>query len=87
MDRCEIIECSGYITEEKIEIAKRFLLPRQVQENGLSGAELHAPSQAPNVNGKVDGHRGDGGGGAGPGVVMADEVLLKVITEYTREVS
>lgn len=35
LDRMEIIEVSGYSVEQKIEIAKRYLLPRQVKENGL----------------------------------------------------
>ncbi|WWD20449.1 ATP-dependent protease La [Kwoniella shandongensis] len=35
-DRCEIIECSGYITPEKLAIARRFLLPKQIKESGLN---------------------------------------------------
>ena len=35
-DRMEIIEVSGYITEEKIEIAKRHLLPREMENTGLN---------------------------------------------------
>ena len=34
-DRMEMIEMSGYITEEKIEIAKRHLIPKAKEENGL----------------------------------------------------
>lgn len=40
LDRMEIIEFPGYIEEEKIEIANRFLLPRQLEENGLENDEL-----------------------------------------------
>ena len=36
LDRMEIIEVSGYITEEKIEIAKRHLVPRELENTGLS---------------------------------------------------
>ena len=57
LDRCEVIECSGYVTDEKLAIAKRFLLPKQIKENGLKIAQVEAN----------------------------DEVLLRVITEYTRE--
>ena len=35
LDRMEIIELSGYITEEKIEIAKRHLIPRELENTGL----------------------------------------------------
>jgi ATP-dependent Lon protease len=34
-DRMEIIELPGYILEEKVEIARRYLVPRQVENNGL----------------------------------------------------
>jgi len=36
-DRMEVIHFSGYTEAEKIQIASRFLVPRQVMENGLSG--------------------------------------------------
>ena len=36
LDRMEVIELSGYITEEKIEIAKRHLIPRELENTGLS---------------------------------------------------
>jgi ATP-dependent Lon protease len=34
-DRMEIIQLSGYTPEEKVEIASQFLVPRQIEENGL----------------------------------------------------
>ncbi len=36
LDRMEVIEVSGYITEEKIEIAKRHLIPRELENTGLN---------------------------------------------------
>ena len=36
LDRMEVIEVSGYITEEKIEIAKRHLIPREIENTGLN---------------------------------------------------
>jgi ATP-dependent Lon protease len=39
-DRLEIIEVSGYTVEEKQEIAKRHLLPKQITEHGLKKANV-----------------------------------------------
>lgn len=46
LDRMEVIEFPGYIEEEKIEIARRFLIPRQLEENGLEKEEARFSSQA-----------------------------------------
>ncbi|MCB0102792.1 MAG: endopeptidase La [Anaerolineales bacterium] len=35
LDRMEVIEFPGYIEEEKVEIANRYLIPRQIEENGI----------------------------------------------------
>ena len=43
LDRMEIIEVSGYITEEKIEIAKRHLIPRELENTGLDNLQKDAP--------------------------------------------
>lgn len=40
LDRMELIQLAGYTEEEKIEIAKRHLLPKQVKEHGLSSEQL-----------------------------------------------
>ena len=42
-DRMEIIEVTGYTVEEKVEIAKRHLLPKQQRENGLEDGQLEVP--------------------------------------------
>ncbi len=57
IDRMEIINISGYIFEEKMEIAKRHLIPKQIKEHGLKKSQI----------------------------TISDEVLSKVINEYTRE--
>jgi len=39
-DRMEVIQLAGYTPEEKVEIASRFLVPRQIEENGLADAGI-----------------------------------------------
>ena len=40
LDRMELIEVSGYITEEKVEIARRHLIPKELDNNGLSKEQI-----------------------------------------------
>ena len=56
-DRLEIIDLSGYAVEEKIEIARRHLMPKQKEMHGLTEGSFK----------------------------MSDNVLEKVIEDYTRE--
>ena len=45
LDRMEVMKLSGYILEEKIQIAKKFLIPKQLKEHGL-------PGDAPSARGR-----------------------------------
>ncbi|KAF9472048.1 ATP-dependent protease La [Pholiota conissans] len=40
LDRCEIIQLSGYTYDEKMHIARRFLLPKQLKANGLDASHI-----------------------------------------------
>jgi len=40
LDRMEVIEFPGYLEEEKVHIAKRFLIPRQIEEHGIHGRNI-----------------------------------------------
>ncbi|KAF9562898.1 ATP-dependent protease La [Agrocybe pediades] len=40
LDRCEIIQLSGYTYDEKMHIARRFLLPKQLKANGLDASHV-----------------------------------------------
>jgi ATP-dependent Lon protease len=57
LDRMEVITFDGYTSAEKLAIAKGYLLPRQLERNGLRDGEVTIP----------------------------DELLVTVISEYTRE--
>jgi ATP-dependent Lon protease len=46
LDRMEVLRLPGYITEEKIEIAKRYLVPRQIEENGLKRGQIRFAESA-----------------------------------------
>ncbi len=56
-DRLEIIEVTGYTVEEKLEIAKRHLVPKQLRENGIKDKQI----------------------------VFSDEIITRLIEEYTNE--
>ena len=45
-DRMEIIELTGYTEEEKVEIAKRYLIKRQLEANGLTVAQVQITEDA-----------------------------------------
>lgn len=46
LDRMEVIDLSGYLVEEKLEIAKKHLIPKQLSEHGLKPAKLKFTKEA-----------------------------------------
>ncbi|MFT7626579.1 MAG: ATP-dependent Lon protease, partial [Ulvibacter sp.] len=58
-DRMEIINVSGYTIEEKVEIAKRHLLPKQLEEHGLK--KQHLQIQKPQLEKIVEGYTRESG--------------------------
>ena len=58
-DRMEIIELSGYTAEEKLHIAKRHLLPKQLKGNGLRPSNLRISEKAMRVI--IDGYTREAG--------------------------
>src|SRR5438128_2620153 len=48
-DRMEIIELQGYSEEEKLHIARRYLVPRQIEENGINAEQIEFPAEAISV--------------------------------------
>jgi ATP-dependent Lon protease len=96
LDRMEIINVSGYTIEEKIEIAKRHLLPKQLEEHGLKSTHLQIPK--PQLEKIVEGYTRESGVRglekqiakmvryAAMKIAMEEEYETKVITEVVIEV-
>ncbi len=49
LDRLEVIELTGYTQEEKVKIAERYLIPRQLTENGLTAEQFKLTTKALNT--------------------------------------
>lgn len=45
LDRMEVLRLPGYIAEDKVEIARRYIVPRQIKENGLKPADISIPDE------------------------------------------
>ena len=59
LDRMEIIELNGYTREEKEEIAKRYLIPKQIKNNGLTDGKIEFEDAA--VTEIIDGYTMEAG--------------------------
>ncbi|MGX2041408.1 endopeptidase La [Methylocaldum sp. MU1018] len=46
LDRMEVIRIAGYTEDEKVNIAMRYLIPKQVKNNGLKDSEIHITESA-----------------------------------------
>jgi ATP-dependent Lon protease len=58
-DRMEIIQLAGYTEDEKVQIAKRYLVPRQLDQNGLTKEKLVVEEDA--IRELIDGHTREAG--------------------------
>ncbi len=59
LDRLEIIRLPGYTEEDKVQIAKRYLIPRQIEENGLSAEQCEIPE--PTIREVISSHTREAG--------------------------
>jgi len=78
-DRMEMIEVNGYTTEEKIEIAKRHLIPKQMKAHGLDPTILQLSK--PLLQKIITDYTRESG------VRMLDKILAKLIRKYTKKVA
>ncbi|MFO7535985.1 MAG: endopeptidase La [Kiritimatiellia bacterium] len=78
LDRMEIINLSGYILEEKLQIAKRHIIPRQLKENGLTPAKMVITDGA--LREIIDGYARD------PGVRSLENGIRKIYRKVAKNI-
>lgn len=78
-DRLELIEVSGYLVEEKIEIAKRHLIPKQLENHGLKKGDVVFPKKV--IEKIIDGYTRESG------VRELDKKIAKVIRRIVKKIA
>ena len=78
-DRLELIEVSGYLVEEKIEIAKRHLIPKQLENHGLTKKDVTFPKEVIEII--IDGYTRESG------VRELDKKIAKVIRRIAKKIA
>lgn len=79
LDRMELIEVSGYILEEKVEIAARHLVPKQLEAHGLSKGKVKLPKKTLQVI--IESYTRESG------VRELDKKIAKVMRKLARKVA
>jgi ATP-dependent Lon protease len=78
-DRMEIIDLSGYLLEEKVEIAKRHLLPKQLAEHGVKKTQITFPKKV--LESIIDNYTRESG------VRGLEKVIAKVIRKRAKMIA
>ena len=79
IDRMEIIDISGYIEEEKIEIAKRHLIPNNIKANGLKKSQISFSDKV--ISNIINNYTRESG------VRRLDKVIAKIIRHRVVEIA
>lgn len=79
LDRMELIEVSGYIMEEKVEIAARHLVPKQLEAHGLAKGAVKFPKKT--LEAIINDYTRESG------VRTLDKVLAKVMRKLARKLA
>ena len=79
LDRMELIEVSGYITEEKIEIATRHLIPKQLEIHGIKKTQLKFTKPA--VRAIIDNYTRESG------VRSLDRTIAKIMRKVAKNIA
>ncbi len=78
-DRMEIIDISGYIIEEKIEIAKKHLIPKQLEEHGVNKNQLVLSKTI--IEKIIEGYTRESG------VRQLDKVMAKLVRKVAKKIA
>ncbi len=78
LDRMEVIKLAGYILQEKLEIAKRFLIPRQLERHGLKRSQVTITVRA--LREIIDGYARE------PGVRGLENHLKKIMRKIAKRI-
>lgn len=78
-DRMELIDVSGYLVEEKIEIVKRHLLPRQIENHGLKDEDIVIEDKA--IESIIDQYTRESG------VRLLDKMIAKLCRRIAKKVA
>ncbi len=78
LDRMEIINLSGYVLEEKLQIAKKHIIPRQLKEHGLTPARITLRDSA--IREIIDGYARD------PGVRSMENGVRKIFRKVAKNI-
>ena len=79
LDRMEIINVSGYTTDEKVEIAKRHLVPKQLENHGLTKGQFSISK--PELKAVVEGYTRESG------VRSLDKKVAKLIRHTAKDIA
>ncbi|HDP80561.1 MAG TPA: endopeptidase La [Spirochaetes bacterium] len=79
LDRMELMKLSGYILEEKVEIAKRYLIPKQLKDHGLKKTQVSIDTKA--LRRIIDGYAREAG------VRSLENSIKKVMRKCTRKLA
>jgi ATP-dependent Lon protease len=78
LDRMEIINLSGYVLEEKLQIAKRHIIPKQLKDHGLTPAKVNIQENA--IREIIDGYARD------PGVRSMENGIRKIFRKCAKNI-
>jgi len=85
LDRMEIIELTGYTEEEKVSIAEKYLVPRQVKENGIDVGSREEETGKQGTGKQGTGKQGTGKQGTGSSEAVSGSSSDDQKIEFSRE--